>query len=154
MLGLVTCFSYCWICRDSLWVQIAFGFIGSRSDGLAFSLGFMQSRGVFTHGSDNGFSSRCSDGFSKDAFNRPSDYVTDISKFPTYACFPHVRKSTRHRDRNLSSKWSILSLELVSMPHSCPRMPDHHFPNRVLTSRPNLTKFVTFITVTRNRKAD
>ena len=26
MVGLVTCCSYCWICRDSLWVQIAFGF--------------------------------------------------------------------------------------------------------------------------------
>jgi hypothetical protein len=33
---------------------------------------------------NNFFSSGWIDGPSKDAFNRPSDYVKDISKFPTY----------------------------------------------------------------------
>jgi hypothetical protein len=38
----------------------------------------------------------------------------------------HVRKSKPHRDRNLLGKSSIiLSLKLVSMPHSCPHMTDH-----------------------------
>jgi hypothetical protein len=37
----------------------------------------------------------------------------------------HVRKSTPHREESLFSKWSIiLSLKLVSIPHSCPRMSD------------------------------
>ncbi len=37
-----------------------------------------------------------------------------------------MRKSTTHRDENLSGKWSIiLSPKLVSMPHSCPRVSDH-----------------------------
>ena len=37
----------------------------------------------------------------------------------------HVRKSKPHRDRNLLGKSSIiLSLKLVSMPHSCPHVTD------------------------------
>ncbi len=37
-----------------------------------------------------------------------------------------VNQSTIHRDGNLLGEWSIiLSLKLVSMPHSCPRKPDH-----------------------------
>jgi hypothetical protein len=37
-----------------------------------------------------------------------------------------VRKNTTHRDGNVFGKWSIiLSLKLVSMSHSCPRMTDH-----------------------------
>ena len=62
----------------------------------------------------------------KDDFNGLSDYVKDVSKKSTYVCGPHVRKSTTYRDGNLLGKWSIiLSLKLVSIPHSCPHVTDH-----------------------------
>ena len=82
MLGLVTCLSYCWICRDFLSIQIVFGFFYSRSARLVFSRtgGFMLSPRCFSHESDNCFSSRWIEGFSKDGFRSLPHYVKDMSK--------------------------------------------------------------------------
>ena len=79
------------------------------------------------------------DGFSKDDFKGRSDYVNDISKnFNICMHSACDKKHTLYRDGNLLRKWSIiLSLKLVSMPHSCPRMSDHCDviipPNRVMS---------------------
>ncbi len=80
---LVKCFSYYWICRDSLWIQITVGFCVPHSGGLVFPhpIGFVLSPRRFSHGSDHSFSSGKMDGFSKDAFSSLSDYVKDMSKF-------------------------------------------------------------------------
>ena len=61
----------------------------------------------------------------KDDFNGLSDYVKDVTKKFNICMRSSVRKSTTYRDGNLLGEWSIiLSLKLVSMNQSCPRMPD------------------------------
>ena len=53
------------------------------------------------------------------------DQIMGSEQISTYSCVPHVRKSISHREASLISKWSImLSLKLVWIPHSYPRMPD------------------------------
>jgi hypothetical protein len=68
--GLVACFSYCWICRDFLWIQVAIGFSVPRSAELVFSrtVGFILSLRRLSHGSDNCFSSGWIDDFVKGCF--------------------------------------------------------------------------------------
>jgi hypothetical protein len=55
-------------------------------------------------------------------FERPSDHVNDVA---IYSCVSHVRKSAPIGKESLISEWSIiLSLKIVSISHSCPRIPD------------------------------
>jgi hypothetical protein len=52
-----------------------------------------------------------------------------VNKISTYVSFLMLgtgKKEDNLRGGNLLGKWSIiLSLKLVSIPHSCPRMSDH-----------------------------
>ena len=53
------------------------------------------------------------------------DQIMGSEQLSTHSCVPHLRKSISHREESLISKWFImLSLNLVSIPHSYPRMPD------------------------------